>query len=131
MPVYPCRHATCVNYVERPGTWCQEHAADGAAALAERNARRAAYHASYDQHQRDPVAKAFYNSAGWERARATKLATTPVCERCRITFAQHVHHEIPLASCPPEEKLAQSNLVSLCQPCHAAVEAERRAGGTA
>lgn len=122
MPSYPCRHPTCAAYVQRRGGYCAEHVQRGRVARAQRNR-------SYDQHVRSPAAKAFYNSAAWQRARATKLASAPVCERCTKAFAQHVHHRIPLAQCTPEQKTAQWNLRSLCQPCHTAVERERAAVG--
>lgn len=117
MPSYPCRHPTCTTYVARRGDYCPAHQEKGRQERAERNR-------FYDQHLRDADAKAFYNSAGWQRARATKLAEHPVCERCGRAWARHVHHRIPLAECTPEQRLAQENLKSLCVPCHNAEEAE-------
>lgn len=123
MPSYPCRHPTCTAYVNRRGDYCQEHEANGKKERAERNR-------FYDQHQRDPDAKRFYGSAAWLRARAKKLATDPVCERCGGTWAQHVHHVKTLKQCTPAERVDQRNLMSLCPPCHNAVEAETRAEDT-
>ena len=121
MPSYPCRHPTCNAYVREPRGYCAEHQAEGQQARAE-------LHRWYDQHQRDQDAKAFYNSAAWQRARAKKLATDPVCERCRRVFAQHVHHRIALKRCTPEQRLAQTNLMSLCHGCHSATEANTKRG---
>jgi 5-methylcytosine-specific restriction protein A len=117
VPVYPCRHPTCAAYVQKRGGYCEAHARQG-------RQERAARNRFYDQHARDPEAKKFYDSAAWQRARATKLATDPICERCQRVWAQHVHHRIPLARCTPEQRLDQRNLKSLCLPCHNIEEAE-------
>lgn len=110
MPSYPCLSPTCSEYVTVRGGTCPAH--QGKATL------------DNSAHAR----KAFYDSAAWDRARRTKLADTPICERCSEAWGSHVHHLIPLQDCTPAERLAQSNLMSLCQPCHSAVEAEMRAG---
>lgn len=117
MPAHPCRWPTCVAYVRRPATYCDEHADDGREARRERDR-------FYDRHVRDPESKRFYDSAAWQRARATKLADRPVCERCERVFAQHVHHRKPLADCTPAERVDQRLLMSVCQPCHNAIEKE-------
>lgn len=120
MPAHPCKWPTCSAYVAHgAGKYCPDHAS-----AAEAEPTR---HGFYDQHARDKAAKAFYNSAAWKRARKLKLAADPVCQRCRIVFAQHVHHKKPLKQCAPAEKLDQANLKSLCAPCHNAEEAEARA----
>jgi 5-methylcytosine-specific restriction protein A len=117
MPSYPCAIPTCEAYVPARGGTCEEHGNRGGVTSTSR-------HAYYDQHLRDKEAKAFYDSAAWQRARATKLANNPTCERCEVVFAQHVHHKIPLRRCTLAQKTAQDNLTSLCQPCHSAVERE-------
>jgi 5-methylcytosine-specific restriction endonuclease McrA len=114
MPVFPCAHPTCTAHVPTRGASCPAHGASQAAPKSR--------HSYYDQHQRDREAKQFYNSAAWLRARKLKLAANPVCQRCQIVFAQHVHHKKKLRDCAPAEKLEQSNLMSLCQPCHNAEE---------
>jgi 5-methylcytosine-specific restriction endonuclease McrA len=116
MPSYPCRHPTCAAYVQCRGEACQEHA-DTPGAQADRHRR-------YDLERRDRAAKAFYNSAGWIRARANKLAADPVCERCGGEWARHVHHHKPIDT-HPELRLVQRNLRALCPGCHSAVEAEQ------
>jgi 5-methylcytosine-specific restriction endonuclease McrA len=78
----------------------------------------------YDQHQRDAEAKRFYDSEAWKRARARRLASYPVCERCNREFARHVHHRIKLKDCTPSQRLDQDNLMSVCVSCHNAIEAE-------
>jgi 5-methylcytosine-specific restriction enzyme A len=83
----------------------------------------------YDAHLRDPEARKFYGSAAWQRARKTKLANDPVCQRCQVTWARHCHHVIPLDRCTPFERVSQSNLLSLCQPCHNEIEAEAKGAG--
>ena len=115
MPVFRCSHPSCTATLDRRG-YCAQHAGDGQQVKAER-------HRHYDQHQRDPAAKAFYNSAAWKRTRAAVLAADPTCRRCG-RLAEHVHHIIPLARCTPAQKLDPSNLLPTCQPCHNAIEAE-------
>ena len=122
MPSYPCRWPTCTVYVGKRGDYCAEHEAHGRRERAERNR-------FYDQHVRDPEAKRFYDSAAWQRARATKLARDPVCEKCQRAWAAHVHHKKPLKECTPRERLDQQNLMSLCQPCHNTIEKETAACG--
>lgn len=123
MPVYPCHHPTCQTFVPRRGDYCPAHEEEG------RRDRRTRDQ-YYDQHLRNPDAKAFYNSAAWGHARGLKLATDPVCERCRRQWAQHVHHIRPLALCTPAQRVDQENLKSLCPPCHNEEEAEVARGVT-
>ena len=117
VPSYPCHHPTCGAYVGRRGGYCPDHEAKGQEARRERDR-------FYDRHARDPAARAFYNSAAWQRARTAKLAESPVCERCQRTWARHVHHRKPLARCSPAERTARENLMSVCPPCHNAIEKE-------
>ena len=122
MPSHPCRHPTCTDYLKHTGDYCAEHEAEG-------KRERSQNQRFYDQHLRDADAKAFYNSAAWQRARAAKLAANPVCERCRHAFAVHVHHRIPLKRCTPAQRVDQTILMSLCGPtCHNAEEKETSAG---
>lgn len=111
MPSYACRHPLCTAYIPHHG-YCPLHAG------------HASRHAHYDVHQRNAAAKVFYASARWRRARAAKLAQDPVCERCHVVFADTVHHKIPLKDCTDTLQTAAANLMSLCAPCHNAVEAE-------
>jgi 5-methylcytosine-specific restriction endonuclease McrA len=122
MPVYPCAWPTCSAYVPRRGAHCPAHAQHGRTERRQRDR-------FYDQHARDPEARAFYASTGWQRARAIKLAHDPICERPGCgQFARHVHHKVPLKRCMPEQRTAQSNLKSLCVPCHNIEEAEAARG---
>lgn len=116
MPAFPCRVATCTEYVKEKGGACPDHG----------DSPSVSRHSFYDQHLRDKVAHAFYVSARWLRARAIKLRNNPVCERCEKSWAQHVHHIIPLAECSYEQETDQKNLMSVCQPCHNVIEAEVR-----
>lgn len=95
--------------LQRPG-WCPAHAHLAAPARAER-------HRIYDETQRDPVAKKFYNSAAWRKLRKLKLAQNPVCEQCQRRLAREVDHVKPRAQ-HPELALDITNLQSLCTPCH-------------
>lgn len=117
MPVYPCKHPTCVSYVAKRGDFCDAHAQQGKQERRQRDQH-------YDRHRRDPDAKRFYNSAIWKRARTTALAENPVCTRCRKEWAQHVHHRIPLKRCTRQQRTDQQNLMAVCAACHNAIEAE-------
>ena len=122
MPSFPCAHPTCTTYVRRRGLYCEAHEQQG------RNARRERDR-FYDQHQRNPNARVFYNSAGWQRARAIKLAHNPTCERCCRAWARHVHHVKPITTPEGwERRLDQKYLKSLCPPCHNEEEAEAANG---
>lgn len=116
MPAATCQHPTCPAIIPRPG-YCADHAPEGRAERRERDRY-------YDQHQRDPEARRFYNSSAWKRARGGKLAEQPWCERCQEAWAEHAHHRKPLKQCTPAERLDRDNLMSVCPPCHNAIEAE-------
>lgn len=120
MAAQTCKFPSCNRPAAGEGDYCADHVTTGPAEALARQRH-------YDQDARDPEAKKFYNSQAWKAARAEKLTTNPVCERCERVFAQHVHHKIPLAECPEEQKTAQSNLMAVCQPCHNAIEAETTA----
>lgn len=119
MPSHPCKWPTCSEYVPEPG-YCPAHTDKAPADRREQHRR-------YDQLHRDPEAKSFYNSTAWQRARATKLTTDPLCELCG-RLAEHVHHKTPVKA-SEEKRLEQKNLQSLCQPCHSRIEAKAAAGG--
>lgn len=118
MPVYPCKWPTCTDYVRRRGDYCGAHAEHQQADRQQRDRY-------YDQHKRDPDAKRFYDSKAWKAARAKKLHDEPVCEECGQKLAEHVHHKKPLADCTTAERVDQTNLESVCQPCHNKIEKSR------
>jgi 5-methylcytosine-specific restriction protein A len=78
-------------------------------------------HRDYDRYRRDPIARAFYHTAAWQRLRAMKLAETPYCEDCMqrdcLVQADHVHHVVELRD-DWDLRLDVTNLRSLCHPCH-------------
>lgn len=126
MPSYVCKHSTCQVYLKQRG-YCTQHEAEGKALeaprIAEQQAQKKAIDVYYDQHRRNKSAKQFYNSSAWQYARKLRLTDSPVCEYCKIAFAQHVHHVKPLAECDSFERLDQANLMSVCAPCHNQIEA--------
>jgi phage terminase large subunit-like protein len=123
MPSHHCQFPTCTAMLPSPG-YCAAH-------QPVQRSVTAARHRHYDQHQRDPAAKKFYDSAEWKRCRADVLADHPVCQRCNRTFAQHVHHTKPLRECSPEERIDRRLLLAVCQPCHNAIESEVAPAGAA
>ncbi len=64
----------------------------------------------------------------WQRVRALKLATDPLCEceACskRVRVATMVHHIKPVDKYP-ELRLEWSNLMSMANECHERIERER------
>lgn len=116
MPCYPCRWPTCTAYLKHRG-YCSAHQDKKPLD------NKAIVQARYDATKRDPEAKRFYDSAAWQRARREKLTRMPICERCRRVVAEHVHHSIPVKIATNEQRLDQSCLVSVCIPCHNAIEA--------
>ena len=65
-----------------------------------------------------------YNGV-WPAIRRKHITAYPLCEICRregrITAAQEVHHIIPLADGGTHD---ESNLMSLCKPCHSRITAK-------
>lgn len=123
MPSYCCRHGTCTTYLPQRG-YCPEHQQFA-------KQERAARDSFYDQYQRDPETRKFYNSAVWKHpvtgARAIKLRSNPICQECGDVVAEHVHH-IEDIKTAPEKRLLQSNLFSCCQTCHNVIEARIKKG---
>jgi len=116
MPSRACKHPCCENYVQPPAEYCELHKYDRPA--------RAEAHKHYDQHRRNKESKRFYNSKEWQRARTTALTADPVCSRCRIKFADTVHHLIPITSATNVQKIDQRLLMPLCAGCHSETERE-------
>ena len=70
--------------------------------------------------RREKKVNPFYSSVAWKKARVRYRARHPLCERCEakgiVKPADMVHHKVPIEEGGP--KLAESNLESLCWPCH-------------
>ena len=56
--------------------------------------------------------------------RAAQLAAYPRCQRCNRAWGEHVHHRVPLERCTFAQRTDPENLMTLCVPCHNAVESE-------
>lgn len=113
MPSFRCQNPICTSYVKVRGH-CETCQAAG---------KKETRHTFYDQHLRDPESKAFYNSAAWLRARASKLTATPWCERCH-RIANTVHHTVPLKQLPDDARTQAAFLMSVCSSCHSKIEQE-------
>lgn len=62
-----------------------------------------------------------YNSHEWRKLRYEVMKEHPYCERCGIdkfNAELHVHHIVPVKD-NPERFLDKTNLVVLCEHCHA------------
>ena len=77
-------------------------------------------------YKRDPALDTLYGSARWRKVRALKVSRSPLCEVCttegRTTAAEQVHH-IKKARTHPHLAYAMENLMSVCVPCHAKLDA--------
>lgn len=116
-PRKPCAKIGCRNLTTE--RYCAEHAH-----LAEQ--QRKERHRWYDEQQRDKQAARFYHSIEWERVRqAALMRDHGLCIHClrdkRITTADMVHHRLPVKT-HWELRLTLSNLVSLCNSCHAKID---------
>lgn len=123
MPSHNCKHPTCAVILPQRG-YCAAHAHLAPPSPEQEKQRR------YDQTNRDPRSKAFYDSAAWQRARAAQLAHHPLCQRdgCR-KLAEQVHHIRPVKEVrdtEPRLLFAGENLLSVCAQCHVQLEAEAR-----
>ena len=108
-PKRPCSFPGCPKLTE--GRFCEEH---------ERQENR-----RYEKYDRDPAVRRRYGRA-WKRIRDRYAAKHPFCEECykkgMLHPVEEVHHKLPLAEGGTHD---EGNLVSLCQPCHARIHAER------
>ena len=81
----------------------------------------------YDRYGRDPELKAFYQGQRWRKVRDMKLQRDPLCEACaqagRTTVAVLVHHLLPVKE-HWEQRYNLDFMVSICHPCHNAIESE-------
>ena len=108
-PKRPCSFPGCPKLTE--GRFCEEHG--------KQENRR------YEKYDRDPAVRRRYGRA-WKRIRDRYAAKHPFCEECQkeglLRPVEEVHHRLPLAEGGTHD---EGNLVSLCQPCHARIHAER------
>lgn len=108
-PKRPCSYSGCHNLCE--GRFCEEHA---------RTENR-----RYEKYDRDPNTKRRYGRE-WQRIRKRYVEKHPFCEQCYehgvLIPVDEVHHKKPLAEGGTHDF---DNLISLCQPCHARIHAER------
>lgn len=79
---------------------------------------------------RNPKYNKLINSWDWQKLRAKKLASDPLCEECkrkgRVRAASEVHHVTPVESVTDVHSMRMlaydwHNLMSLCHDCHRAI----------
>lgn len=103
----PCRHVGCRVLVDKPG-YCDQH----------RREHLRVYNSSGSR-QSD---QKFYKGRRWLAVRKLHLQNEPLCRHCkkagRLTAATHVDHIIPRTA--GGDEYDDSNLQSLCMPCHSA-----------
>lgn len=119
-PKRPCGSPGCRKLAQE--RYCEDHLH-----LAEQQRKKR--HKFYDKYQRDQQAAKFYKSQEWEAARLEALTRDlGLCQHCkldkRITLADMVHHRFPVRT-HWHIRLLLSNLVSLCNGCHAKIDHER------
>lgn len=78
----------------------------------------------YEKYDRSPEMKKRYGIA-WKRIRDRHISQHPLCEVCkkngRLTPAEEVHNIVPLSRGGTHD---ESNLMSLCKPCHSEITAK-------
>lgn len=110
-----CARCGCRKLIKLTETYCKEHART--------NAER---HAEYDRTQRDGKAKAFYNSAEWQMARAAALARDTGIDvyiymtEHRVVPADMVHHIVELRE-DYSRRSTLDNLISISEATHEGV----------
>ena len=83
---------------------------------------------------KDPNIERFYTTTAWRKCRASVLAEHGgLCQVCLskglIEPAVHVHHRVPITPenlDDPRITLDRSNLMALCEECHAEQHRTRR-----
>ena len=83
---------------------------------------------------KDPAIERFYTTTAWRKCRAAVLEENcGLCQVCMskglIEPAVHVHHKVPLTPDnidDPRITLDSSNLMALCEECHAEMHMKRR-----
>jgi 5-methylcytosine-specific restriction protein A len=118
-PKKPCRSPLCQELTT--GRYCDKH-----------QDKEKERHRLYDKYQRDQKARAFYHSVEWGRTRKQVLMRDHgLCQHCllekMITTADMVHHRFPIKT-HWHFRLVLSNLVSLCNACHAKVDHTKMGG---
>jgi len=112
-PLKPCKHPGCRN-LSADG-YCEEHKAEG---------KRKNW--AKDDEKRGSSNERGYNW-NWRKVRNNKLSIDPLCERCkkkgRVVVARLVHHKDRDSSNNDD-----TNLESLCVPCHEDEHKEERKG---
>ena len=100
-PLRPCKHPLCPNLTE--GNYCEEHQSE----------------MEYKR-ERNSYSK-LYSTSRWQRLRQYILSKEPLCVECkknkRIRPATVVDHIKPHKG-NKELFYDESNLQSLCKPCH-------------
>lgn len=118
-PKHPCGAVGC--RVLTDNRYCEDH-----------QYKKAEHNRHYDKHVRDREKAAFYHSVEWDRVRQQALIRDHgLCQHCviekRIMMADMVHHRFPIRT-HWHYRLVLSNLVSLCNSCHAKVD-HKKIGG--
>ena len=68
-----------------------------------------------------------YGGRRWRIARRAYLTDHPICERCNVRLADHVHHRTELRDGGPMYQ--QANMESLCRSCHSKETRRRQLTG--
>lgn len=110
-PNKPCSYPGCPLLVPAGQAYCPEH-------MKQMNQQ-------YERYGRDPATRRHYNKK-WRKVRSIYIKAHPYCELCFqggvMTKAEHVHHITPLNDGGTNN---DSNLMSLCKPCHSRLHSLR------
>ena len=117
--------------VEDEDARCNDAACDVCKPPPSRNCKGAAPRQRRNRH-RALMASWPYSTQRWQRLRAAHLSTEPCCRYCdrlgRVTPATVVDHIVPVRKAR-DRAFDQTNLQSLCAPCHSGAKQREEAGG--
>ena len=106
----PCRHPGCRALTDSKSGFCEKHY----------RPMKRIIDKAYDRGRKSSGERGYDGT--WQKLRAKKLNTDPLCERCS-RIAEMVHHLTPIEVWP-QGRLVWDNLQSLCWQCHSEIDHE-------
>ena len=118
----PCKKVGCIQLTRDASGYCADH-------LHIAREKQSEQHARYTKSRPDKRETLFYGSGAWDKARAMAMSRDHgLCQHCvrdgRVTLADMVHHIVEI-KVNWTLRLTLSNLICLCNRCHAKVSHRR------
>lgn len=115
-PLKRCNKVGCKTLISYAESYCDKHKNDTA-----KRYDKMRYKTRVDYMK-------FYNTKDWKQARLQQLTRQPLCEMCLlngITTQATVVHHIKDTKTNWDDRLTESNLESICKPCHESISKGR------